>query len=310
MDYHPLSKTLAEVHFGANNRFGPRQNTANTRVSEQVIWMYISQIASALKTIHSAGLAARMLDASKVLLTGKNRIRLNACAILDVVQHDIQPSMPELQRQDLVNFGNLILSLCSQTPVGMMYNQAKTIENLGTAYSPTLKSSLAYLTGPVQKDHERNIDTFINGISGQLISAMDASLHLDDKLNSEVSRELENSRLVRLMAKINLITERPEYEHDRAWSESGERFFIKLFRDYVFHQVDAQNNPVVDMAHILTHLNRLDAGSEERIMLVSRDEQSVFVVTYRELKQGIEKAFQELMKGPSQRGGNVGARIH
>lgn len=41
-------------------------------------------------------------------------------------------------------------------------------------------------------------------------------------------------------------------------------------------------------------LDQLDAGSEERIMLVSRDEQSCLVVSYRELKSCIESCFKSV----------------
>ena len=37
---------------------------------------------------------------------------------------------------------------------------------------------------------------------------------------------------------------------------------------------------------------QLDAGSDERIMLVSRDEQSCLVVTYKELRACVESAFR------------------
>ncbi|KAK5691685.1 PAB-dependent poly(A)-specific ribonuclease subunit 3, partial [Elasticomyces elasticus] len=80
-DYHPLSKTLAEQHLNAGNRF---QNRPNTPIAEQVLWSYMTQIANALKAIHSNGLAAKIIDPSKVLLTAKNRVRLNACAVMDV----------------------------------------------------------------------------------------------------------------------------------------------------------------------------------------------------------------------------------
>lgn len=37
---------------------------------------------------------------------------------------------------------------------------------------------------------------------------------------------------------------------------------------------------------------KLDAGTEEKIMLVARDEQSCLVVTYKEVKSCMEGAFQ------------------
>ncbi|KAB8237275.1 PAN-complex poly(A)-binding subunit PAN3 [Aspergillus alliaceus] len=291
-DYHPLSKTLAEQHLGAGNRF---QGRHSTHISEQVLWGYMTQIANGLKAIHSNGLAARVLDASKVLLTGRNRIRLNACAVMDVVQYDTQRTIADLQRQDLVNFGQLIVTLGANTPT-VMHNATKAMEHFTRAYSPQLKNSVFWLLNGLQKDQDRNIDIFITGISSQLMSTFDSALHMDDELTSDLSRELENGRLVRLVTKLNFINERPEYEHDRQWSENGERYFLKMFRDYVFHQVDAQGDPVVDLGHVLSCLNKLDAGTDEKITLVSRDEQSCFVVSYKDIKKALESSFQALLK--------------
>ena len=39
-------------------------------------------------------------------------------------------------------------------------------------------------------------------------------------------------------------------------------------------------------------LSQLDAGVDERIMLVSRDEQSCLVVSYKEIKSCIDMAFR------------------
>ncbi|KAL3472003.1 PAB-dependent poly(A)-specific ribonuclease subunit pan3 [Aspergillus californicus] len=291
-DYHPLSKTLAEQHLSAGTRF---QGRHNPHIPEQVLWGYMTQLANALKSIHSNGLAARIIDPSKILLTGRNRLRLNACAIMDVVQFDTQKTIADLQRQDLVNFGQLILTLGANTP-SVMHNAAKAMEHFTRAYSPQLKTTVMWLLGGLQKDQERNIDIFINGISSQLMSTFDSALQLDDQLTSDLGRELENGRIVRLLTKLNFINERPEHDHDRQWSENGERFFLKIFRDYVFHQVDTAGDPVVDLGHVLTCLNKLDAGSDERITLVSRDEQSCFIVSYKELKKALESSFQALMK--------------
>ena len=291
-DYHPLSKTLAEQHLGVGNRF---QTRGNAHIPEQVLWGYMTQIANAIKAIHTNGLAARVLEPSKVLITGKNRLRINACAVLDVVQFDSQRTMPDLQRQDLVNFGQLILTLGANSPT-IMHNPAKAMEHFTRAYSPQMKNSVIWLLNALHTDQERTIDTFIVGISAQLMSTFDSALHMDDQLTSDLCRELENGRLVRLMTKLNFVNERPEYELDPRWAETGERYFLKLFRDFIFHQVDAQGDPVVDLGHVLTCLNKLDAGSDEKITLISRDEQSCFIVSYKEVKKALESSFQALMK--------------
>jgi len=127
--------------------------------------------------------------------------------------------------------------------------------------------------------------------------------------------ELENGRLARLLTKMGFINERPEYAlqnhlpasypiltnvhssffrfgRSHRWSETGDRYIIKLFRDYVFHQVDENLDPVVNLTHVLTCLNKLDAGSDERMMLMARDEQSCLVVSYKDVKTCIESAYR------------------
>lgn len=292
-DYHPLSKTLAEQHLGTGNRFQARSNAP---IPEQVLWGYMTQISNGLQAIHSNGLAARVLEASKVLITGRNRLRINACAVLDVVQFDTQRSIRDLQRQDLVHFGQLILTLGVNSPI--QHNPAAHMEVFTRNYSPQLQNCVVWLLKSCETDVDHTIDLFITGISAQLMSTFDSALHMDDQLTSDLCRELENARLVRLMSKLSFVNERPEYELDPRWAETGERYFLKLFRDFVFHQVDAQGDPSVDLGHVLTCLNKLDAGSDEKITLISRDEQSCFIVSYKEVKKALESCFQALLKPP------------
>ncbi len=47
------------------------------------------------------------------------------------------------------------------------------------------------------------------------------------------------------------------FARDPRWSETGDRYIIKLFRDYVFHQVDENGNPVMNFSHVLTCLNKV-----------------------------------------------------
>jgi PAB-dependent poly(A)-specific ribonuclease subunit 3 len=45
-------------------------------------------------------------------------------------------------------------------------------------------------------------------------------------------------RLFRLVTKLGFINERPEFKNNPAWSETENRYLLKLFRDYVFHQIN------------------------------------------------------------------------
>ena len=117
-----------------------------------------------------------------------------------------------------------------------------------------------------------------------------------DGLEGELAKEVENGRLFRLTVKLGFINERHEFDLDPEWSETGDRYLLKLFRDYVFHQVYDDGAPVLDWGHVVECLNKLDVGVPERIMLMSRDEQSIIVVSYADLKRCAEAAFGALLK--------------
>ncbi|KAL1302662.1 hypothetical protein AAFC00_003028 [Neodothiora populina] len=361
-DYHPMSQTLADKLFNQPARHPTNRPTTNY-VTDHELWGYVVQLASALKAIHSIGLAARLMIPQKVLVTSKNRLRLNSCGILDITQYDQGRSLAELQQDDMLQLGRLILCIATKNPTSH-HNMQKSLDHVGRMYSEKLREVVTWLltpppqsaipqavpgtagaAAPPATDH--TIDTFLGLISSQLVLIFDASLHEGDALTSNLARELENARLVRLLTKLNMILERPEPNGSvnvnggagsngpgmmgnpsgppssataavvaassanpgqpvapphtlnmasSAWAETGERYYLKLFRDYVFHQIDADGRPVLDLGHILGCLNKLDAGVDEKVLLVSRDEQNCFVVTFRELKRGVESAWAELMK--------------
>ncbi|KAH6688919.1 PAB-dependent poly(A)-specific ribonuclease subunit PAN3 [Plectosphaerella plurivora] len=294
-DYHPRSKTLIQQHFAQpTNRFATRNP-----IPEDVLWSYITQLANALRAIHGSNLAARCLDPSKIIVTEKNRIRLGACSILDVVDYESRLPIPELQQADMVQFGQVMLSLASNTAPGSVnYNNVNIIlQQVSNIYSEALASSIAWLLFPAQAGETKSIDVFISKMAGQVMKNLDSQMQAYDSATADLYREIENGRMFRLMAKLGAINERQEFDGDRQWSENGDRYMLKLFRDYVFHQVDANGQPVVNIGHIVSCLNKLDAGTEERICLTSRDEQSVFIVSYKELKKQIGSAFGDLLKG-------------
>ena len=291
-DYHPLSETLAQKHFSSDHRFS-HSNRSKGLIPEQILWGYIVQIANALKAVHTARLAARCVDPDKIIITGQNRIRLNACAILDVVRYRENLSIAELQRQDLLQFGQTILAIATNNLVASD-SQNAALGLLSRSYSTHFNKEIIWLLEHSFAKNVEGIDAFLVRISANIVGFFDSSLHLDDQLHTDLNRELENSRIVRLLTKLNFINERPEYDHDLQWNEQGNRYILKLFRDYVFHQVDSTGRPVLDLAHVLSCLNKLDVGTDEKIMLVGRDELSVFVISYKELKATVEGAFGEL----------------
>lgn len=93
-DYHPGAETLLSRHFngpesqlpvnpdgtllfptsGRGGMMGPgRGAKQGVLMPERLIWSYIIQLSSALRAVHAAGLACRVIDPSKILLIGNSR---------------------------------------------------------------------------------------------------------------------------------------------------------------------------------------------------------------------------------------------
>ena len=60
-----------------------------------------------------------------------------------------------------------------------------------------------------------------------------------------------------MLTKLGTISERPEFQLDPSWSETGDRYMLKLYRDHLFHQVDENGAPWIDMSHIVQSLNKV-----------------------------------------------------
>lgn len=47
------------------------------------------------------------------------------------------------------------------------------------------------------------------------------------------------------------------FQKDPTWSETGDRYLLKLFRDHLFHQVTETGTPWIDLSHIVSCLNKV-----------------------------------------------------
>ncbi|KAH7927228.1 hypothetical protein BV22DRAFT_1061477 [Leucogyrophana mollusca] len=295
-DYHPNAQTLYETHIKqkAPVFHQGRLQALPSNLSEDTVWTYIIQISSAIRAVHEAGLAVRMVDATKILVTGKNRLRISSCGIADVLMYDGRQEISMLQQEDLAMFGRLVFALCCNN-LAAMNTLPKALDVMGRFYSVDIKNIALYL---ISKPGPHKTISQVIEMTGKsrVLREMDGMQISLDRMEGELMSELENGRLVRLLCKFGFINERPEFAREPRWSETGDRYIIKLFRDYVFHQVDENGNPVVNLSHVLACLNKLDSGTEERIMLVSRDEQSCLVVSYKEVKSCIDAAFSDLAR--------------
>lgn len=103
-----------------------------------------------------------------------------------------------------------------------------------------------------------------------------------------------------------MVNERPELFGDTRWAETGDRYLLKLFRDFVFHQVTESGAPMAEWGHVIEALNKADAGVEEKIILLSRDEASMLVVSYGDVRRCLQAAYEEIRVAAGQSSGGGG----
>ena len=166
--YHPNARTLFDVHLKPKQPafLQGRPQVQQSTIPERTLWTYIVQIAGAVKKAHDVGCPVRMIDATKVLLTGKNRwvaapsrymacsliwgsecqlsVRISSCGILDVIMHDTHQDVHSLLQEDLAMFGRLLFALCCNN-LAAVNNLTKSLETMGRLYSLDLKNVALWL---------------------------------------------------------------------------------------------------------------------------------------------------------------------
>ena len=226
-DFQPLAVTVYEAHLSplaslppnpwstnptthqlshnTNNQFRSR-STPGGGLIERVLWSYIIQLCSVIKTIHSNGLAVRNVEPSRVIISSKNRIRLAGCGILDVILFD-STNPVHYQQEDLLSLGKLIIALGSGS-TSSVHNLPKSVDHISRVYSPELKNVVLYLLS--KPSPRKSIDEVLLLCGHRVIDELNCSLVAEDKLERHLFREVENGRLFRLLSKFGFINERPE----------------------------------------------------------------------------------------------------
>ncbi|GFH56312.1 hypothetical protein CTEN210_12788 [Chaetoceros tenuissimus] len=309
--YEAMSHTLHHTLFMGMDAFHP--------LHETTVWSYCMQLLSAVRSIHKANLAVRSLQLNHILVcleagsgmdphsslqTNRVRLKLNCIGIVDALEFEDRRSFQELQMEDMKSFGRILLSLCfgreilPSTPEEVI-GQCELF--LRKNYSPELYNlTMALLARPrpgrmgMMIVNPPTVEEVCRAVADHAFDEMDAAYAVVDGMDEALAMEYESGRAFRLLMKFAFINERPEFGVDPRWSESGDCYVLKLFRDYVFHQADESGRPVMDLGHVVTALNKLDAADEEKIVLAARDGKTIMVVSYAEIARYLENAFAEL----------------
>lgn len=298
-DYYPMANTLQEQHL--TRKLGSKLEP----ITEDLLWSYMIQITSALLTIHEAGLhAGSSVDLSKILVTNKNRVRLGGVCADDILEFEaidarkdeigVRETVRALQLSDLQRFGKVILELASATvpvslrggPLDSMLSHLSHSSTVG--YSEAFLSTLKVLN---EVNEEFDLASFYTHyLALRSLKLINGLQDLTDYFEGQLTSEVENGRLFRLMAKINFLCDRPDKE------DNGSMFVIKLFREFVFQSHDEFGKPVGDLSKVLVNLNKLDVGTDEKLLLISSEEDSCIIVSYKEVKDILDLTFRAVFR--------------
>ena len=276
--YHPLAVTLKEKFI---ERLGPI-------LREELVWSMLSQLLLGMRLVHKNGLAIRVVDINHVLLTPGFRVRYGCVGISDVLDFESRKSVKELQVEDMQKLGILLVS--SAARINFSYSsieqgRAMIRQNYSSQFCDMIDVLLLGKT---------EITEILKMFSERICDEFDVNLASFESLHEHLRHEYENSRLNRLLIKFGFVNERTDNATSSAWSETGDRYVLKLFRDFLFHQRLPDNSPVLECGHVISSLNKVDAGDDEEILLSSRDGKDVLVVTYADISRCLENSFVEL----------------
>lgn len=289
-------------------------------LSEVTLWAIATQLLSAVAVVHSNRLALRdALTTTRILVTGRNRVRISCVGLNDAldpgggdhipfspsnrpsVNHD---SAAALQKADLAAIGHILATLALRVDPKvvrggvLLCSEDIAVDALRrvTPYSDDLTVLIMSLFSAAMPASQVTTNQILGMIGPRVALELGNVWTHCDALESKLFVEFDSSRMFRLMALLGFVNERADAGVEPQWAETGDRYLLKLFRDYVFHRVDDEGNPILDMGHVAECLSRLDVGSPEQILLSSRDGASLLVATYEELRRCLMQSVDELRR--------------
>ncbi|KAM7179930.1 PAN2-PAN3 deadenylation complex subunit PAN3 isoform 6-T6 [Macrochelys suwanniensis] len=212
-DFHAGGETMMSRHFNdpsadayfTKRKWGqhdgplPRQHAG--LLPESLIWAYIVQLSSALRTIHTAGLACRVMDPTKILVTGKTRLRVNCVGVFDVLTFDNSQNNPlalmaQFQQADLISLGKVVLALACNSLSGIQReNLQKAMELVTINYSSDLKNLILYLL--TDQNRLRSVNDIMPMIGARFYTQLDAAQMRNDVIEEDLAKISERPNLVR-----------------------------------------------------------------------------------------------------------------
>lgn len=251
--YHAGSMTLQERFFN----HGQQGQGGGVPLPESLIWSCAVQLVSAVRAVHGNNLAVRALQLNHILCTPENimpmssfgmyglpklRLRINCVGIIDVLEFEARKGLDELQNADLRALGCILLSMTTGTEINVndIYRNNTTQQQsqilmeyfqfVQTNYSREMYILIHSLLNPTVPPS--NIRGVAASMAMRAFDELDVAYDCIDNRHGSLTGIYESGRALRLMLKLAFVNERPEFGIDSNWSESGDCYILKLFRDF------------------------------------------------------------------------------
>ncbi|VDK36838.1 unnamed protein product [Taenia asiatica] len=295
-EFLPCARTLGDIFMMEQTKSSDRVIYTDM-LQERTAWLLLVQLTQAIRFAHKTfHRSVDVLDPSKILIQDGTRLFVNCFGLKDVVNHPtVDNQTTESKVKDFIALGKLMLGAIVGT--GLAFEKpTEYLPLLDRAVSQELRNLIRdLLSGSVN-----TVDALVMATADHVYDNLDAADTLARHLERHALNEVSNGRLFRLVCKLNSVIERQDTRaskhNEPEWSETDDRYMLKLFRDYVFHQVDHNGAPYLDLAHIVSSLNKVEAGSGENVCLVSRKGEKVIIVTYAEIRDWLDKSFSHLVE--------------
>ena len=251
--YHAGSMTLQERFFN----HGQQGQGGGVPLPESLIWSCAVQLVSAVRAVHGNNLAVRALQLNHILCTPENimpmssfgmyglpklRLRINCVGIIDVLEFEARKGLEELQNTDLRALGCILLSMTTGTEINVndIYRNNTTQQQsqilmeyfqfVQSNYSREMYILIHSLLNPTVPPS--NIRGVAASMAMRAFDELDVAYDCIDNRHGSLTGIYESGRALRLMLKLAFVNERPEFGIDTNWSESGDCYILKLFRDF------------------------------------------------------------------------------
>lgn len=166
------------------------------------------------------------------------RVKLGAVGLLDLVSPESTHDVPDFQREDLLALGKLILALACRSTLALE-NVSEALEFIASQYSPDvptrsyiaacclgprhspthhtvqLKQALVGLLTHPELANYPTAEQLCVLLETRMLLELERSQEYSDALEAELSKELENGRLFRLLVKLDFLAERPDHPDRR-----------------------------------------------------------------------------------------------